>query len=65
MPSAARRTEPADCAGDCASRTRIRSTFARPAAGCAAGFFRGIPGIGYGLLRLARPSRVPDVLLLD
>lgn len=30
-----------------------------------AGFFRGLPGIGYQLLRLAAPSRLPSVLSFD
>ena len=30
-----------------------------------AGFFRGISGVGYQMLRLARPDSLPDVLLLE
>ena len=29
------------------------------------GFFRGLAGIGYGLLRLAEPERIPSVLLFE
>lgn len=29
------------------------------------GFFRGLAGIGYELLRLAAPERVPSVLLFE
>jgi class II lanthipeptide synthase len=31
---------------------------------CCCGLFQGLAGIGYTLLRLARPDLVPDVLLL-
>jgi len=30
-----------------------------------AGFFKGLSGIGYGLLRLAQPARLPSVLAFD
>ena len=29
------------------------------------GFFRGLSGIGYGLLRLAAPSRLPSILAFE
>ncbi|WP_440098031.1 type 2 lanthipeptide synthetase LanM family protein [Streptosporangium sp. H16] len=36
-----------------------------PGAAPTPGLMNGLAGIGYGLLRLARPERVPSVLLLD
>jgi lantibiotic modifying enzyme len=52
--------------GETAERAARRGTYGSGAFDCAftAGLFQGLAGIGYQLLRLHQPERIPSVLLL-
>jgi lantibiotic modifying enzyme len=53
--------------GETAERAARRGTYGAGGFDCAftPGLFQGMAGIGYQLLRLHQPERIPSVLLLE